>query len=169
MAKTMGRLVVALLGGFQARLESGQKVPVRTRKGQALLAYLACRPDESHPRGKLATLLWPDTDDSSARHNLRQICMLRAALARSRSQGIRPDTDSLALNAESLVVDVVEFERLACEETPAALEEAATLYRGDLLAGIAVDEPGFEEWLRGERERLQDLAVDVLVRLIASQ
>src|SRR5262249_41780931 len=136
MAKTVDRLVVALLGGFQARLESGHKVPVRARKGQALLAYLACRPDESHPRGKLATLLWADTDDSSARHNLRQtLCMLRAALAGSGSEAIRPDTDSIALDAESLIVDVVEFERLAREQTPAALEEAAALYRGDLLAG----------------------------------
>ncbi|MBI2206367.1 MAG: hypothetical protein HYU41_21250 [Candidatus Rokubacteria bacterium] len=32
--------------------------------------------------------------------------------------------------------------------TPEALDEAATLYRGDLLEGLAVSEPRFEEWLR---------------------
>src|SRR5262245_22728150 len=105
------RLVLTLLGGFQARLEPGHKVPVRTKKGQALLAYLACRPGESHPRGKLAALLWADTDDSSARHNLRQtLCTLRAALAASGSEAIHSETDCIALDAERLAVDVVTFE-----------------------------------------------------------
>lgn len=170
MEQTPARLVLSFLGGFQARLESGPKVLVRTKKGQALLAFLACHPDESHPRGKLATLLWTDADDSSARHSLRQtLCTLRAALPGPASEAVRTEADSIALDAESLVVDVLTFKRLAHTGTEAALEEAAAMYRGDLLVGITVDEPGFEDWLRLERERLRDLAVDVLVRLIALQ
>jgi DNA-binding SARP family transcriptional activator len=164
------RLALSFLGGFQARLQSGPRILVRTRKGEALLAYLACHPNESHPRGKLAALLWADAHEGSARHSLRQtLCILRASLPESAAAAICAEADSISLNAKSLVVDVVAFERLTREGTPAALEEAAALYRGDLLAGIPVDEPGFEEWLRVERERLRDHAIDVLVRLIALQ
>ncbi len=170
MEETPDRLALTFLGGFQARLQSGPRILVRTKKGQALLAYLACHPNESHPRGKLAALLWAEADDGSARHSLRQtLCVLRAALPDSAAAALRAEPDSVSLDAGSLVVDVVAFGRLAGEGTPAALEAAGALYRGDLLAGISVDEPGFEDWLRGERERLRELAIDVLVRLTALQ
>ncbi len=40
----MGRLDVRLLGGFEARFDTGQKVSLPTRKAEALLAYLALAP-----------------------------------------------------------------------------------------------------------------------------
>src|SRR5882672_12518215 len=40
------------------------------RKDAALLALLAV--DGATPRGKAASLLWPDVDDDAARNNLRQ-------------------------------------------------------------------------------------------------
>lgn len=46
---------------------------------------------------------------------------------------------------------------------------AIDLYRGDLLEGLSVREPAFEEWLAAERERLRDLAVEALARLLAHQ
>ena len=49
-------------------------------------------------------------------------------------------------------VDVVAFEGCVAEGTPPALEEAAVVYRGDLLLGSTVDEPLFEDWLVAERE-----------------
>ena len=57
-------------------------------------------------------------------------------------------------------MDVLRFEELARKQTPAALEQAATLYRGDLLDGFVVDEEPFEQWLVQERERLRELALD---------
>src|SRR5262249_25277930 len=48
-------------------------------------------------------------------------------------------------------------------------DEAAALYRGPLLDGHGVRDDAFEEWLRVERGRLHDLAVDALDRLAASQ
>src|SRR5206468_3506474 len=38
---------------------------------------------------------------------------------------------------------------------------------GDLLEGMSVAEPPFEEWLRAERERLRELAIDSLAKLLA--
>ena len=46
----MARLSLSLLGGFQARLDSGSAVALPTRKAQALLAYLASPPGQAHPR-----------------------------------------------------------------------------------------------------------------------
>lgn len=66
----MDRIHLQLLGGFQARFSAG---PVLTLplKAQALLAYLAVRPGQNHPRDKLAALLWGDTGDVQARDSLR--------------------------------------------------------------------------------------------------
>ena len=50
-----------------------------------------------------------------------------------------------------------------------ALEQAAALYQGDLLAGLTLNEAPFEEWLLGERERLHELALGALARLLARQ
>ena len=53
----MVRLSLTLLGDFQARLGPGAPLRLRTRKTQALLAYLASPPGQSHSRDKLAALL----------------------------------------------------------------------------------------------------------------
>src|SRR5206468_7195362 len=50
-----------------------------------------------------------------------------------------------------------------------ALAESAELYRGDLLAGLTLREPPFEEWLIAERERLRQLSIEALARLLADQ
>ena len=39
----------------------------------------------------------------------------------------------------------------------------------DLLLGVTVNEPLFEEWLVPERQRLRELAPDALGRLLASR
>lgn len=164
----MDRLVLSLLGGFRARLESGPGVDVPTRKGQALLGYLACAPLERHARDTLATLLWGDTTQRHARQSLRQtLCVLRAALGTAGVAVLHARSDSVSLDATGLIIDVVDFERLAREATPPSLEAAAELYHGDLLAGIAVGDPAFEEWLRAQRERLHELALEVFARLLS--
>ncbi len=66
-------------------------------------------------------------------------------------------------------VDVALFERLVADGRPAALEQVAGVYRGDLLAGLALAERPFEEWLMSERERLHELAIQALGRLLAHQ
>ena len=79
------------------------------------------------------------------------------------------DGETVALNPTSVDVDVVEFERQVAEGTPAALERAATLYRGELLEGLALQEAPFEEWLLTERERLRELALEALAKLLRHQ
>ena len=133
----MPSLRVALLGGFEARLASGATVSLPTRKAQALLAYLGVRPDQSHPRDKLAALLWGEKSDEQARGGLRHaLVALRQGARRRPPPPLRIEGQTLALNPVGVEVDVVTFERRVAEGTPQALEQAAELYRGDLLLGF---------------------------------
>ena len=75
----------------------------------------------------------------------------------------------MALDPINLSVDVLELERTSAEDTLAALERAAALYGGELLAGLMVKDPAFESWLAGERERLHELGLRVLGALLARQ
>jgi DNA-binding SARP family transcriptional activator len=164
----MAPLQLTLLGGFRARIGTGPTLALPTKKGQALLAYLALPAGRAHPRDKLATLLWGDSPEAAARTSLRQaLFALRRALPPG---GIRADGAAVALDPAAVEVDVAAFQRGIAEGTPAALEAALPAYRGDLLAGLSVEgAAGFEEWLLGERERLRELALDGLAKLLAHQ
>src|SRR5262245_42797153 len=124
------------------------------------------RPGRRHSRDKIATLLWPNAGEEHARQSLRQaLATLRRAL--------RPHAILLAdhrdarIEGPGLDVDVVRFETLAGDRAADALEQAVLLYQGELLAGIRVKEPPFDEWLLSERERLRVLALHALARLLA--
>jgi DNA-binding SARP family transcriptional activator len=160
----MAKLRLTLLGGFEARTESGVSVVIPRKKARMLLAYLAMHPTRAHLRDKLATLLWDDAPTEGARLSLRQaLFAIRQALP------LDPtvlDGDGVALAADAVTVDVTEFEQLARNGDPEALERSASLYQGDLLEGIGPGSAQFEEWLRAERERLHELALEVLAKLL---
>jgi DNA-binding SARP family transcriptional activator len=165
----MPRAQLRLLGGFEA-YASGERPVVLPARSQALLARLAFRPGEVHLRDKLAALLWGDAPAPRARQSLRQALL---TIRRSWSDG-HPDLvldqgDALALNPAAVDVDTASFERLVETRTPEALEGAASLYRGELLEGIAGQSAPFEEWLLAERERLRELALEVFGRLLKHQ
>src|SRR4030095_9375990 len=63
----------------------------------------------------------------------------------------------------------VTFVRLAQTGDPEALARAVELYRGDLLEGLAFRGALFEDWLMIERERLRELVLEALARLLAHQ
>jgi DNA-binding SARP family transcriptional activator len=163
------RLTLRLFGGFQARFgERGLTFP--TRKAQALLAYLAVRPEEKYTRNRLAAMFWAGAGKEQARQSLRQsLSTLRSAVARFHPRILRVEADWVTLDWSSMDVDVAEFERLAARGAPRDLEQAAALYAGDLLDGLDVSEEPFDEWLRSERARLRETAVHVLTRLLQHQ
>jgi DNA-binding SARP family transcriptional activator len=164
----MTRLELTLLGGFSARLSSGLVLGLPTRKTQALLAYLALHPGQGHPRDKLASLLWGDMGQAEARRNLRRtLFSLRQAVGETGA--LVTDGSSVRLDPDGMGVDVREFERLVRAGSPATLEEGVRLYQGDLLAGVTLREAPFEEWLLAERERLRELAMEGLAKVLAHQ
>jgi DNA-binding SARP family transcriptional activator len=166
----MTRLSLTLLGDFQSRLGPEPPLRLRTRKTQALLAYLALPPGQPHSRDKLAALLWGDRSPHQARSRLGEtLFALRQALAAADPPCLELGSETLGLNADAVDVDALAFERLVQAGSPEALAQAVDLYRGDLLEGLAFRSALFEDWLMGERERLRELALDALAKLLAHQ
>src|SRR5262249_41061463 len=129
--------------------------------------YLAMHPTQTHLRDKLATLLWDDSPAEQARLSLRQMLFaIRRALP---FDPMLLDGHSVAVAADGVTVDVSEFEQFARSRDPDELERAAALYRGDLLEGISAGSAQFEEWLRAERERLHELALEAFAKLLGHQ
>jgi class 3 adenylate cyclase len=127
-------------------------------------------PGQTHPRDKLASLLWGSTVETTARTSLRQtLYALRRSLQRADGEPLHADGNTVSLDPGAVTVDVVEFERQVAEGTPSALADAAALYQGDLLEGLAVQEAPFEDWLLAQRERLHEVALRALARLLAHQ
>jgi DNA-binding SARP family transcriptional activator len=165
----MARLTLRLLGGFEGRLEQGRPLVLSARKAWALLAYVAVPPGQAHPRDKLAALLWGGVSEPQARTSLRQtLFVLRRALGEAACLLI-VDGEHVSLTATGVEVDAVRVEQELGPSGRLPLESALELYRGDFLAGLAVDEPPFEEWLVARRERLRELALEGLARLLARQ
>jgi len=161
----MAKLRLTLLGGFEARTDSGLSVAIPRKKARMLLAYLVMHPKQTHLRDKLATLLWDDAPTDQARLSLRQaLFAIRQALPFDPTV---LDGDCVAFAADAVTVDVTEFEQLVRNDDPEALERSAALYQGDLLEGIGPSSAQFEEWLRAERERLHELALEALAKLLA--
>src|SRR5262249_23880836 len=158
----LARIGLNVLGGFQARRGS-QPLPVPSRKARALLSYLALPPGRRHSRDKLATLLWGGLGDAQARDSLRHaLAFLRPALGSS----LLTDAHSVSLDPAAVDVDAVGVEPAAGR---GGVNDAAALYRGELLDGLALDEAPFEDWLRIERARLRELARRVLSQVLARQ
>ena len=166
----MTRLSLTLLGDFQARLGPGPPLRLRARKTQALLAYLALPAGQAHSRDKLAALLWGDRSPHHARSRLREtLFVLRRTLAPADPPCLDAGNETVALTADSVDVDAVAFERLVETGGAVALGHAVDLYRGDLLEGLEFRGALFEDWLMAERERLRELALDALAKLLAYQ
>jgi TolB-like protein len=160
-------LHISLFGGFEARLGSGEMLPLKGRKTQALVGYLALTPGKRHTRDELVALLWSDRGERQARSSLRQsLSELRKALGDGDDSPLIAGRDAVSLDADAVDVDVAEFEHLIDDGTPRALERAVELYRGDLLDGIGVHDPAFEDWLRDERQRLHECACEALSKLL---
>src|SRR5262250_2370986 len=163
----MSKLRLALLGSFEARTDSGLSLSIPRKKAQTLLAYLAMHPKQTHLRDKLATLLWDDAPAEQARLSLRQtLFIIRQALPFDPTV---VDGNGVAFAEDAVTVDVTEFEQVARSHDPDELERAAALYQGDLLEGISPGSAQFEEWLRAERGRLHELALEAFAKLLAHQ
>lgn len=135
-----------LLGRPRIRLD-GQGFEPAPSKPLCLLLYLGYAA-EWVGRERLAFLFWPDSDDSSAKRNLRQL--IRRARALPFALGLEIEDGRLRWRVDS---DVAEFRRaLAAGDW----QGAADLQGDSLLSGLdGVDSEAFRDWLELEREALR--------------
>jgi DNA-binding SARP family transcriptional activator len=125
------------------------------RRRIALLAVLAGSSHESLSRDRVIGLLWPESDDRTARHLLAgSVYVLRRALG---ADAIVSSDDELRLSSDHVRTDIQEFRRALAAERWA---DALRLYRGDFLDGFFVRNASeFERWASSERARLHADAI----------
>src|SRR5262249_25179163 len=151
----MGLPRLTLLGGFDLRDGTGQKVAITTAKAALLLGYLALRAGKEIPRERLVALLWSDRGEEQARASLRQeIWTLRQAFQNAGPSPLITGRETISVNLDAIDIDTVTFENLVAKGSPDALASALALYKGDLLEGLRIRDAAFEDFLRGERQRL---------------
>ncbi|WP_162916639.1 alpha/beta fold hydrolase [Dongia deserti] len=161
----MAGIRVQVLGGFSALRQDGSTIALSTRKAEALLAVLVCRPGEAQPRERVANLLWGDRGDRQARHSLSQtLTSIRCALGDA-PDPLVAERETLCIDPDVVRADVVELAALAERDDLDSLRKAVKLCRGPLLDGFRLHEAAFDEWLSQERSRFHHIGLAVLTRL----
>jgi TolB-like protein/DNA-binding SARP family transcriptional activator len=159
----LARISLRVLGPFAIMSEGEGPAGLRitSRKGCALLAYLAMHPEERLSREHVATVLWGDRPEANARQCLRQcILSLRHDLGAAVNDVLAIDADRIGLNTRHVTVDAIEFKKLAQSTVESDLVRAAELYRGEFLSDLILEE-SFNAWMRKTRTELDELAAEV--------
>ncbi len=158
-----------LFGEFSIQVNDVEISGLNSRH-QILLAYLAIHHPKPVPRSELAFTLWADSNEEQALTNLRKaLYHIRQKL--NNGEVIQIDSRTLQLNPK-IQIDLTDFttaldsaERARhtkdADAEQAALETAAAYYRGNLLPNF------YDDWLIPERDRLRDMLIRGMDRLIA--
>jgi class 3 adenylate cyclase/DNA-binding SARP family transcriptional activator len=153
---------LCLLGRFALNGPKGF-VDLPNKKLAGLLTYLACTAPTPQHREKLATLLWGSHFEAQARQNFRQALF---RLRRMLGHDVLLSTgDEVFLAPGSIDCDATRLEVLIGQGTREALVAAIELYKGRLLADVTLTEEAWIDWLDGERQRLEVMALDAMVKL----
>src|ERR1017187_3187566 len=144
---------IKLFGNLRISCAGRPVTSVNTNRLHSLVAYLVLHGDAPQPRERLAFVLWPASNESQARTNLRQ-------LLHHLKRALPAECDSLVTDHFSVrwrqdvpcAIDVVEFQAAIAEAALArtgqdrarevqSLTTAAQLYEDDLLPSL------YDDWL----------------------
>ncbi len=160
---------IRLFGSFRAVRDGASISELESGRTRTLLAYLLLHRAAPAARPQLAYTLWPDTSDKQAQTNPRTLLfrLRRGLVDGDRFLAVTRGTVQLRTDAP-LDMDLFEFERLLAtaddartdNERAQNLAQAVAIYRGDLLPDC------YDDWIAPERERLRDLYLHALERLI---
>jgi DNA-binding SARP family transcriptional activator len=172
----MSQLRISLFGRFCVQCDDQLAEGFEIQKVQELFCYLLLHRDRPHPREKLADLLWSSSSSAQAKKYLRQtLWQLQSMLEQAGPAGktvLLVESDWLQVNeAAELWVDATEFERAFARvkgrrggEMDSAqartIRRAVRSYQGDLL------ENWYQDWCIFERERLQNIYLSLLDKLM---
>jgi predicted ATPase/DNA-binding SARP family transcriptional activator/Tfp pilus assembly protein PilF len=162
-------LQIQLLGDFQLIYGGELLTTLNAERPQSLLAYLLLHRRAPQSRQHIAFLLWPDSSESQARSNLRNLLHgLRQTLPDA-DTFLLADTLTLQWNPDApFTLDVAAFDAAVAQagrttepaDVRRHLETAVACYGGDLLPG------NYDDWILALREELRRHQVDALYQLI---
>lgn len=168
----MSDLQIFLFGGFRLIYQGKLITTIAQARLQALLAYLLLNRYSPQPRQLISYLFWPDSAESQARTNLRQLIHYAQRALPAANHYLQIEKHSIQWRVDAdFTFDVAEFEQnitLAKQarregkfaEAQSKLESAVQLYQGDLLTGC------YDDWILSERERLRQTYSTTLEQLI---
>ncbi|HXF83087.1 MAG TPA: BTAD domain-containing putative transcriptional regulator [bacterium] len=172
-------LRLSLLGRFEV-LSNGKPIPDaawRTQKVKTLLKFLLLHRSRSVSHDEIIEALWPGVDPRAGEVRLKgAVKILRQTLeplleGRRSTFIVRSGSGFRFEAAGRCWIDLEEYDRLLgaarnheaagrLAEAVTALEQAAALYRGDLL-----EEDRYADWPAAERERRREIQIAVLETL----
>ncbi|MEM7801655.1 MAG: AAA family ATPase, partial [Chloroflexota bacterium] len=157
-------LQLGFLGKFESILDNEPIVHFRSSKVQGLLIYLVLTTGQTHTRDELATLLWPDESEGTAKHNLRQsLFRLRKVLGETESS----DPPFFLINRSTIQFNrasnyALDVDRFLAHLSDARFKLAVPLYQGELLPTFSCDSQLFDDWLQQIRTTLHQKMLDAL-------
>jgi DNA-binding SARP family transcriptional activator/TolB-like protein len=149
-------LRISVIGGANFKY-GGREIPLRNRKGRAMLAYLALHEAGEEQRERLAGLFWSEFSEQNARTTLRQaVHELREVMLATGCNALVGTRTAVGLQPGSFRLDLDELMRaVAAHETPDTLLREERLAE-TLLAGYDDLDPSFHGWLMARRQTLHD-------------
>lgn len=168
----MALLHVRLLGDFQLFYGDQVVAGLNQARQQSLLAYLLLHRDAPQSRQQLAFLFWPDSSETQARANLRQVLHHLHHTLPDAARYLRMEAKTVQWRPTvEFTLDVAAFEHqlaqaAAAEQSQqyvmlrAALAAAIELYRGDLLPAC------YDDWILPDREAWRGKYLHALEQLI---
>lgn len=168
---------IYLFGRFKLQDQYGRPCNINMRKPQELLSYLLLHRDRYHAREQLAHLIWENVAAKQSKKYLRQAIWQLQNIFNHGSDApeaylLRIEADWLACRtSETYWLDIEEFENTYTKfqnvrgqelnQTQAEeIQKTVQLYQGDLLSNW------YHEWCLYERERLQNIYLALLDKLI---
>ena len=153
---------VALLGQPRVISADGTQDFLLPRKTLNVLAYLILQRKRPATRDSVAFALFPDDDEDTARGHLRRnLSYLLSSLPPTSEDArfVLTEADRIAWNPKApALIDMLAFESAIADGRD---DEAIGEYAGDLLPTL------YDEWTTRERERLRDIFLEALARVIA--
>jgi len=140
-----------VFGGFALENRSGASAPtLPQRRSEAILTVLAVCGAMGCSRERLMAFLWPEIEETRARHQLRDALYgVRRTLG---GDAVLSTGDSLRLDPSVISSDVHAFASALDE---GRLADAVALYRGPFLDGVHLaGTHEFDRWVEEERNRL---------------
>lgn len=152
---------LCVVGAFALTSATGRDLTPRGQKAKALLALLATTERGVRARAWLCDKLWSDRDTEQAQANLRQTLTQIRRQLEDCAGIVDADRLDVRLRLDLVKIDLVELRKSRSsaangETIPAAYLEA------ELLEGLDVRDPEFEDWLAVERSHWSDLRESLL-------
>lgn len=152
MVGAMQRFRIDLIGPFGFFAPDGSRIDISSKKSVALLALLAASPNGVRARTWLQMMLWGSRGTEQAQASLRRELSNIAKQLSLHNAGhlLVRETQRIALALDNIDIDLLSLGM--------QLPGPQLRFRGDFLEGLDLrDCEEFEDWMRIERERVEDM------------